>query len=150
MKAALLNEIKYQTSRSSGPGGQHVNKTESKVELHWNLEESETLSDNQKTILRAKLGNKLTKEGVLIMHSQQTRSQIRNKELVTERFLLLIEKMLTPRKKRRATKPTRASVERRIKAKKQHGEKKRGRGKTGEDYPLPLFQFCSIFASLFQ
>jgi ribosome-associated protein len=133
MKAALQNEIKYQTSRSSGPGGQHVNKTESKVELYWNLEESQALSDYQRNILRGKLGKKLTSEGVLIMYSQQTRSQIRNKELVTERFQVLIERLLTPPKKRRATKPTRASVERRIKAKKQRSEKKRGRGKPGEE-----------------
>lgn len=133
MNPELLNEVKFLTSRSSGPGGQHVNKTESKVELHWNMEESLVLNDEQKSVLRRKLQKKLTSQGELVLYSQQTRSQLRNKEIVSERFICLIERMLKPRKKRVPTKPTRASVEKRIKAKKQRGERKRYRGKSGLD-----------------
>ena len=133
MDSSLLKEVQFLTSRSSGPGGQHVNKTESKVELHWSLEESQVLSEFQKDILRDRIGNKLTTEGVLILYCQETRSQLRNREIVSERFLELIVKMLKPAKKRVPTKRTRASVERRIKAKKIRGAKKKGRGKPGEE-----------------
>ncbi|MEX0987082.1 MAG: alternative ribosome rescue aminoacyl-tRNA hydrolase ArfB [Bacteroidales bacterium] len=128
MNRKLLNEIVIHTSRSSGPGGQHVNKTESKVELHWSLEESRELTDEQKELLRKRLGKKLTPDGVLIIYSQKTRSQIKNREIVARRFLELIERMLKPPKKRIATKPTRSSVERRLKEKKVKSEKKRRRG----------------------
>lgn len=131
--SSLLKEIKFQTSRSSGPGGQHVNKTESKVELHWNLFESQVLTEEQKRTLHHLLGKKLTTDGELIMYSQQTRSQLKNREIVTERFVSLIMRLLTPPKKRFATRPTAGSVERRIKAKKALGEKKRFRsGDIGE------------------
>jgi ribosome-associated protein len=133
MKKQLLSEIKYQTSRSSGPGGQHVNKTESRVELHWNLEESGAIDDEMRQVLRTKLVKKLTKEGTIILYSQQTRSQTRNREIVTERFLNLLERSLRPAKKRLATKPTRNSVERRLKAKRVKGEKKRWRGGDTEE-----------------
>lgn len=131
MDKKLLNEINIQTSRSSGPGGQHVNKTESKVELSWSLDESQLLSPEQKIRLRKRLKSRLTKEGILMMTSQATPSQIRNREIVSQRFLELIEKMVVPPKKRVATKPTRGAVERRLRAKKAAGEKKRRRGSSG-------------------
>ncbi len=133
MDTKLLKEIKIQTSRSSGPGGQHVNKTESKVELYWNLEESRLFTSEQKTRLRKRLKPRLTAEGVLIMTSQATPSQIRNREIVTQRFLDLVEKMLEPPKRRIATKPSRGAVEKRLKQKKAIGEKKRRRGGSGLD-----------------
>ena len=133
MNADVLNEVKFLTSRSSGPGGQHVNKTESKVELHWPLEESAVLTDSQKAILRERIGNKLTTEGVLILYCQETRSQIQNKEIVSNRFLELIARMLKPAKKRVPTRRSRASVERRLQAKKQKGDRKRDRGKPGAE-----------------
>jgi len=133
MDKKLLNEIRIQTARSSGPGGQHVNKTESKVELYWNLEESQLFTPEQKTRLQKRLKSWLTTEGVLIMTSQATPSQMRNREIVTQRFLDLVKKMLKPPKKRIATKPSRGSVEKRLKQKKATGEKKRRRGGSGLD-----------------
>jgi ribosome-associated protein len=131
MNAELLKEVKFLTSRSSGPGGQHVNKTESKVELHWNLEESQAMNEEQKAMLQKHLGKKLTTEGVLILYCQETRSQIKNKAIVSERFLSLIERLLKPPKKRVPTSPTRTSVEKRIKAKKEKGSRKQDRGRPG-------------------
>ena len=133
MDKKLLNEIRIQTARSSGPGGQHVNKTESKVELYWNLEESQLFTPEQKIRLQKRLKSWLTTEGVLIMTSQATPSQMRNREIVTQRFLDLVKKMLKPPKKRIATKPSRGSVEKRLKQKKATGEKKRRRGGSGLD-----------------
>jgi ribosome-associated protein len=131
MDVRLLNEIRIKTSRSSGPGGQHVNKTESKVELSWSLEESEFFSPEQKMRLRKRLKSRLTVDGVLIMTSQATPSQIRNREIVEQRFLELVYRMLVPPKKRIATKPSRGAVEKRLKEKKAAGEKKRRRGGSG-------------------
>ena len=133
MDANLLKEIRIRTSRSSGPGGQHVNKTESKVELSWNLEESGFLSQQQKLMLRKRLKSRLTTGGVLIMTSQATPSQIRNREIVEQRFLDLVTRMLVPPKRRIATKPSRGAVEKRLKEKKATGEKKSRRGGAGPD-----------------
>jgi ribosome-associated protein len=127
MRKALLNEIVLLTSRSSGPGGQHVNRTESKVELHWNLEESCVFDDAHKALLRERIGRRLTASGELVMTCQATRSQLKNRSIVEQRFLDLIERSLKPRKKRIATRPTRSSVEKRLKAKKARGEKKQRR-----------------------
>ncbi len=123
----MLNEIVLLTSRSSGPGGQHVNRTESKVELHWNLEESCVFDDAHKALLRERIGRRLTASGELVMTCQATRSQLKNRSIVEQRFLDLIERSLKPRKKRIATRPTRSSVEKRLKAKKARGEKKQRR-----------------------
>ena len=128
MHDQLIREITMITSRASGPGGQHVNRTESKVELHWNLEESLVLSDGQKRLLRERLGRRLTSEGVLILTSQATRSQIKNREIVLRRFLELVDKSLKPPKKRVRTKPKKSAIEKRLKQKKQQSEKKRRRG----------------------
>jgi len=127
MMDCLRGEISYRTSRSSGPGGQHVNKTESRVELIWNLRETLCLTDRQKELLEGRLGHRLTEEGALILASEKYRSQHRNREEVTERFLALVKAGLKPVKKRRPTKPTRTSVEKRIKSKKIRGEIKRNR-----------------------
>jgi len=128
MNDALLNEITLYTSRASGPGGQHVNRTESKVELHWNLDESLVLDDAQKMLLHRRLGGRLTADGVLIMTSQATRSQLKNREIVQQRFLDLVHKMLQPPKKRIRTKPGKGAVEKRLKQKKIQAEKKKRRG----------------------
>ena len=128
MHDQLIREITMITSRASGPGGQHVNRTESKVELHWNLEESLVLRDGQKRLLRERLGRRLTSEGVLILTSQATRSQIKNREIVLRRFLELVDKSLKPPKKRVRTKPKKSAIEKRLKQKKQQSEKKRRRG----------------------
>ncbi|TFH26321.1 MAG: aminoacyl-tRNA hydrolase [Bacteroidia bacterium] len=123
----LLGEVSFRTSRSSGPGGQHVNKTESRVELIWNFQETNCLEDWQKDLLAGRMGHRLTEDGTLILASEKYRSQHRNREDVTDRFLKLVIAGLVPVKKRRPTKPTRTSVEKRIKGKKIRGEIKKTR-----------------------
>jgi ribosome-associated protein len=133
MRECLIREVEYRTSRSSGPGGQHVNKTESRVELLWSPQESDCLSEAQKLMVAGRLSNRITDEGVLILVSEKYRSQHRNRADVIERFLDLIQTSLVPVKKRRPTRPTRSSVEKRIKSKKIRGEiKKSRRDKPGE------------------
>ncbi len=111
------DEFVFQASRSSGPGGQNVNKVSSKVELRFNITVSAFLSEDEKVILCSKLVNKINKMGELVLIAQTDRSQLKNKEKVIEKFYLLLEKALTPQKKRFRTKPTRASVERRLESK---------------------------------
>ncbi|MDO6742982.1 alternative ribosome rescue aminoacyl-tRNA hydrolase ArfB [Tenacibaculum soleae] len=120
----LLKELKFKAIRSSGAGGQHVNKVSSKIELTFNLTDSNQLSENQKEILSKKLANRLTKEGVLILFSDETRSQHRNKELAIKRFLELITQGLKRPKIRRTTKPTKASVKRKAENKQRNALKK--------------------------
>ena len=128
MRNCLIREVEYRTSRSSGPGGQHVNKTESRVELLWSLPGSNCLSEAQKRMVRGRLARRITDEGKLILVSEKYRSQYRNKAEVTERFLDILTESLVPVKKRRPTRPTRSSVEKRIRNKKIRGEIKRLRG----------------------
>ena len=127
MRNCLLREVEFRTSRSSGPGGQHVNKTESRVELLWHPKESVCLNETQKMLVRSRLRNRITEEGVLIMVSEKYRSQYRNRADVTERFLELVMDSIVPVKKRKPTRPTRTSVEERIRNKKIRGEIKRSR-----------------------
>ena len=132
MENCLLKELQYRTSRSSGPGGQHVNKTESRVELLWKPAESSCLDDSQKSLLMARLRHRISDEGYLKLSSQKYRSQTRNREEVTGRFLRLVEGSIKPVKERRPTRPSRASVEKRLESKKQRGQLKRGRRKDFE------------------
>jgi ribosome-associated protein len=110
----LERELEYGTSRSSGKGGQHVNTTETRVEIHFNVAASQLLTDAQKDILLLKLGHRLSSEGNLRMYSQKTRSQSTNKEDVVTRFYELIAKSLRPVKKRIRTKPGKAQREARL------------------------------------
>ena len=87
MLDCLKGEISFRTSRSSGPGGQHVNKTESRVELLWNLRFSLCLDEQQKALLAGRIGHRLSDDGTLVLASEKYRSQHRNREEVTERFL---------------------------------------------------------------
>ncbi|MBC8004781.1 MAG: aminoacyl-tRNA hydrolase [Verrucomicrobia bacterium] len=120
MSESLLNipdlsaEFTFQSSRSSGPGGQNVNKVNSKVELRFNIPNSSLLTDDQKQILLAKLSTKINGEGFLIIISQRDRSQLVNKEDAIRKTYELIEKALRPVKKRKATKPSRSSIEKRL------------------------------------
>ena len=111
------DEFVFQASRSSGPGGQNVNKVSSKVELRFHIANSVLLNDEEKTIIAEKLINKINNLGELILVSQTERSQLQNKEKVIEKFYLLINKALTPRKKRINTKPTKSSIEKRLESK---------------------------------
>ncbi len=132
-KDALLNELTFKAIRSSGAGGQHVNKVSSKIELIFNLEESFIFNEEQKERLQNKLQNRLTKEGVLMLQCDESRSQHKNKELVIKRFLELIEKSLIIPKKRVPTKIPRIVIKKRLKSKRNLSEKKAYRKKPDVD-----------------
>ena len=117
-KDILLSELNYKAVRSSGAGGQNVNKVSSKVVLSFDLENSQGLSDEEKAYLKEKIASKLTQDFILILNCDEDRSQVKNKSIVTKRFLGIIEKGLTKPKIRKATKATKASKERRLKIKK--------------------------------
>ena len=114
---ALINELKFSTARSAGSGGQHVNKTETKVELIFDVDNSKTLTEGEKTILYQNLSNKINKNGILRMSAQTKRSQIWNKRIVVQRFTDTIEHALKPQKKRIKTKKPKAVNEKRLKNK---------------------------------
>ncbi len=124
MQESLKKEVRYRTSRSSGAGGQHVNKVSTKVELIFDVENSETLTEEQQAIIRVKLKNRISKEGLLLLQCDETRSQVKNKEIVCNRFINLIEEALKPEKERKPTVPTKTSVEKRLKDKKKKSGKK--------------------------
>ena len=121
-------EIAFHASRAGGPGGQHVNKTATKVELRWNVRESAALDEETRGRLRAALGARLDARGTLRVTAAGTRSQAANREEALRRLRAIVARALVPRKKRRPTKPTAASKARRIEEKKKRGEKKRLRG----------------------
>lgn len=123
------SELQYTASRSSGPGGQHVNKTDSRIQIRWNIPTSSALSDFLKHRVMNVLAARLTENGDLLMASDSNRSQHRNKEEVNQRLAALVREALVPPKPRRKTKPTRASRQRRLDEKKKRSDVKRQRGK---------------------
>lgn len=120
----LLSEITFSTSRSSGPGGQSVNTTDSKVTLRFDVRKSTLLSEGQKSRLLLKFSNRMSKEGVVIISSQVSRSQLDNKKKVLQRFDALLKKAFQETKKRRRSRPSRGAIERRLKDKRVNKEKK--------------------------
>jgi ribosome-associated protein len=125
----LLTELHFKAVRSSGAGGQNVNKVSSKVVLAFDLNASKVLSEDQKKLLAHKLSNRLTSENILLLNCDEDRSQLKNKTIVVKRFLALIEQSLVVPKKRKSTKIPRSAVEKRIKAKRNLSEIKQNRRK---------------------
>lgn len=121
-------ELAFRASRSGGPGGQHVNKAATKVEVSWNVAQSPTLSDEQRQRVLTRLANRIDNSGNLHVASEEHRSQWRNREAATERLQALVREALKPRKRRKKTKPSRAAKERRLRQKRVRAEKKRQRG----------------------
>lgn len=126
-------ELIFKTARSSGPGGQNVNKTETQVEALWHLFSSSLVSDEQKQILKKKLASRLDKEGFLHAKSQTSRSQLQNKENAIQKMNLIIGEALKPRKRRKATGPTIASKRARLQKKKERGQIKSLRKRVYKD-----------------
>jgi ribosome-associated protein len=122
-----LSEIGFRTSRSGGPGGQNVNKLETRVELLFDLFNSPSLSPIQRTLIITNLKNRIDESGVLRISVQDTRSQFQNKALAVDRFVSLLRFALRPRKKRRKTRPSESSRQKRLESKRRLSEKKRRR-----------------------
>jgi ribosome-associated protein len=125
----IITELNFKAVRSSGAGGQNVNKVSSKVVLTFDLNASEALNEQEKALLAIKLATKLTSENLLILNCDEDRSQLKNKAIVTKRFLDFIKKALIVPKKRKATKVPKAVVEKRLKDKSTISEIKQNRKK---------------------
>ncbi|CAA0147369.1 alternative ribosome rescue aminoacyl-tRNA hydrolase ArfB [Tenacibaculum maritimum] len=125
----LIRELQFKAVRSSGAGGQHVNKVSSKVVLSFDLHSSLSLSSEEKELISRRLKNRLTKSSCIVLECGETRSQYRNKEIVIQRFIALIKIALTATKRRKATKPTKASVRKRLQKKQTTSLKKQLRQK---------------------
>lgn len=132
-KEILISELNFKASRSSGPGGQHVNKVSSKIILSFDLMNSSAFTELEKARLFVKLASKLTKEYQLVIHCEEGRSQLRNKEKAIEKLFDLIAKGLHVAKKRKPTKPSRSAIKRRQKTKVKNSLKKNLRKKPGTD-----------------
>lgn len=130
------NEFIYSTSRSSGPGGQNVNKVSSKVELRYNLLLTSILTQEEKEMIFVKLKNKINKENEIILVSQSERTQLMNKIAVTEKFYDLISKALTVPIKRKNTRPTFSSKLRRLDLKRNRSDIKKLRKQSGDSSNL--------------
>lgn len=127
--STLHKELKFRTSRSSGSGGQHVNKVATRVELLFDVMASQQLDEAQKQRVQQRLANRITKEGILLLECSETRSQHRNKELVTEQFdQLLAEALKAPKRRKKVPDARQAAPQSRLQEKRRRAEKKAWRG----------------------
>ncbi len=122
-----LSELELRFSTSSGPGGQHANRSATRVTLSFDVAQSPSLPEDVRQRLLTKLAQRLTKEGVLQIDVQESRSQVQNRETAVLRLQTILANALKVPKKRRRTKPSRAAIEKRIAAKKRHSQKKKER-----------------------
>ena len=129
----VSTEIKFQTARSGGKGGQNVNKVETMVEGYYHVAGSRLLTDEQKTVVSEKLASRINSEGFLLVKSQQHRTQLQNKQQVVKKTNELIAAALLKQKKRVPSKPGKAAREKRIQSKKRNAEVKEGRKRVGRD-----------------
>ncbi|HYH78145.1 MAG TPA: alternative ribosome rescue aminoacyl-tRNA hydrolase ArfB [Longimicrobium sp.] len=121
-------ELAYRASRSGGPGGQHVNTSSTRIEVTWDVGASPSLTEDLRARLLEKLANRINSEGVLLLAASDNRSQLQNKEAATARLVELVRQALVIPKARKKTRPSRASREARLHAKKKRSETKRLRG----------------------
>jgi ribosome-associated protein len=125
----LYHELDFTASRSGGPGGQNVNKVNSKISVRFDVPHSEILTEEEKEVILQRLSSYLTKDGILQLASQESRSQLDNKEAVVAKLDALLAKAFEKRKPRKKSKPTHAAVQKRIQGKKHLSEKKKWRQK---------------------
>ena len=121
------SEMRLEFARSSGPGGQNVNKVSTKAQLHWYVGRSGAFTDEQKALIRAYAGKHLNKHDEIVLSAESERSQLQNKEEVIHRLRELVSKALTPKKKRKPTKVSRSQKRKRVEQKRIVGEKKKAR-----------------------
>lgn len=126
---SLLPHVQFQTSRSSGSGGQHVNKVETKVTALFDLSGAELFTEEEKALIRRRLGNRLQADGRIQVSSQQSRSQLQNKVIALGKLAMLLSQALKTNKPRKATKPTKAAVQKRLDSKRQQALRKINRRK---------------------
>lgn len=126
-KEIIQTEIQYKAVRSSGAGGQNVNKVATKVQIQFFVEQSNGLTADKKATLTEKLANRITKDGFILVECSETRSQLKNKELCTQRLFLLLENALKKDKKRIATKIPKAVIKKRLEDKQRNADKKENR-----------------------
>lgn len=129
----IISELNFKAVRSSGAGGQNVNKVSSKVVLSFDVEASQALSDDEKLLLKENIAARLTSENILILNCDEDRSQLKNKDIVTKRFLEIIKKGLFIPKVRKATKIPKSVIKKRIKDKKNVSDLKQSRKKPNLD-----------------
>lgn len=125
--AVVINELKFKAVRSSGAGGQHVNKVSSKIELTFDITTSLGLTEDEKLRLYQKLSSRITNSGVLLVQCSDSRSQHKNKELAIKRFLDVLKTNLCIPKKRKSAKPSKTAIQKRLDNKKKHALKKMNR-----------------------
>ena len=123
----FTKDLTYKTSRSSGAGGQNVNKVETSVTVQWKVADTEFFSNEEIELISEKLKNRINQDGILQLTVSESRTQLQNKKIATDKILELVEKSLYKPKPRKATKPSKRQIEKRIMAKKQISEKKENR-----------------------